>query len=382
MSKESFIQILIITQDFPPNIGGIQTYFGQVAKNWVEMGHQVTVLCAGSISNKKDYYGAKVISIPIHTSWLFLPLLLILPLLLAKMSITHVVYGQWQVGIPFLLWKKKRKAYDITCVVHGRELLTSVLGPLHVQLMKKVFGSIQRAVVNSHYIESLLKRKYSKSLKTSIAYPGVDPEEFYLEKQNGFKESLGLESKSLIVSLTRLVPRKNINQLMEAFNEMASNFPNHQLVIAGDGPEKPRLLELKKSLKYGEQITFLGRLRKEVIRPFYNMATLYVLPSIELEGDVEGFGIVFLEAGACQTTVIATRSGGIPDAVEDGASGVLVPPNDKVALKEAMRDLLINKEKRRGMGGYARERILKGFTWRHTSISLLKAMLPSSKIKS
>src|SRR5690606_26058687 len=144
--------------------------------------------------------------------------------------------------------------------------------------------------------------------------------------------------------------------------------------LGGTGPEREALMRLAVSSGLGETVLFPGRIADGEMNAHYSLADVFALPSLSERGDIEGFGIVFLEAGACETPVVGTLSGGIPDAIADGETGLLVPAGNRESLAEALVRLLKNKAMARDMGRRARERIENGFTWRAAAERMLGFM--------
>ena len=136
-------------------------------------------------------------------------------------------------------------------------------------------------------------------------------------------------------------------------------------VIVGDGPYRPSLEKLASDLGMGSHVVFAGKVSDEDLPKYYSLCDVFAMPSRERldSGDVEGFGIVFLEAAAAAKPVVAGRSGGIEDAVIHGATGLLVEPTSVGDVAQALLRLLRDAPLRQELGGQARERVLREFTW-------------------
>ena len=133
-------------------------------------------------------------------------------------------------------------------------------------------------------------------------------------------------------------------------------------MVAGDGFERPELLKLAETLGIAEQVTFLGWVPNSDLPPYYRAAAISVIPSLE-----EGFGIPAAEAMGCETPVVATDAGGLPEVVEHGVTGLIVPRGDSAALADAMGTLLADAARRAAMGRAGRERALRLFDWDRTA---------------
>ena len=145
-------------------------------------------------------------------------------------------------------------------------------------------------------------------------------------------------------------------------------------VVAGEGPDRERLEALALRLGVADAVRFVGAIPNEELALWYSLGEVFVMPSRSEPPDVEGFGIVFLEAAACERPVVAARAGGVPDAVADGISGLLVEPNDEEGLARALIELLSDPARRADLGRRARERVLAEFTWDRVAERTLEAL--------
>jgi phosphatidyl-myo-inositol dimannoside synthase len=380
------MDILIVTQDFPPEQGGIQTFMLELARAFLARGHRVRVICPGKPTDPNPLPGlTDLVRIRVHSSWLFLPLLRGLPRYLRQNpSITHVLYGQWQGVLGELLISKSQRKHRSYSLVHGRELLTSVLGPLTPFMLRRAFNRLESAFPVSAEILRMTRIRATPGLPLHLVHPGVDPSHFkpvaaeYLRERYGlsvhFNEQGASSRPPIILCITRMVARKNIRSLIEVLPEVRTQVPGTVLLLGGSGPEKEALKKQVAELGLKEQVKFLGRIEDSEMAAHYCLADVFALPSLSSSKDIEGFGIVFLEAGACEVPVIGSFTGGIPDAVEANVTGLLVPAQDRQKLKEAIIDLLQNRDRALNMGKNARIRIESSLTWTHISDRMLAFM--------
>jgi glycosyltransferase involved in cell wall biosynthesis len=166
----------------------------------------------------------------------------------------------------------------------------------------------------------------------------------------------------MIFACRQLFPRKGIRFLVEAAAKLKPRFPDLKVVVAGDGFERPELIKLAQSLGVEKDITFLGWVPNTDLPPYYRAAAVSVIPSLE-----EGFGIPAAEAMGCETPVVASDAGGLPEVVEDGVTGLIVPRGDSGALAEAIGSLLADPARRQAMGRAGRQRALRLFDWDRTA---------------
>jgi glycosyltransferase involved in cell wall biosynthesis len=162
----------------------------------------------------------------------------------------------------------------------------------------------------------------------------------------------------MIFACRQLFPRKGIRFLLEAGAELKSQFPDLKIVLAGDGFERPELARLAAELGIASDVTFLGWVPNVDLPQYYRAAAVSVIPSLE-----EGFGIPAAEAMGCEVAVVASDAGGLPEVVENGVTGIVVPRGDAKALAQAIGSLLADPQRRRVMGQAGRERALRLFDW-------------------
>jgi phosphatidyl-myo-inositol dimannoside synthase len=162
----------------------------------------------------------------------------------------------------------------------------------------------------------------------------------------------------MIFACRQLFPRKGIRFLLEAGAQLKPRFPDLKIVVAGDGFERPALAQLASELGIASDVTFLGWVPNADLPPYYRAAAVSVIPSLE-----EGFGIPAAEAMGCEVAVVASDAGGLPEVVEDGVTGLIVPRGDSTALAQAIGSLLADPERSRKMGQAGRERALRLFDW-------------------
>jgi len=166
----------------------------------------------------------------------------------------------------------------------------------------------------------------------------------------------------MIFACRQLFPRKGIRFLIQAAAELKPRFPDLKVVLAGDGFERADLVRLAEELGIAQDVHFLGWVPNADLPPYYRAAAVSVIPSLE-----EGFGIPAAEAMGCEIPVVASDAGGLPEVVEDGVTGIIVPRGDTHALAEAIASLLDDPERRRRMGKAGRERALRMFDWDSTA---------------
>jgi glycosyltransferase involved in cell wall biosynthesis len=191
-------------------------------------------------------------------------------------------------------------------------------------------------------------------------YIGVDVEGIAGRSAPSHRREGGREP--IVLHVARLVEIKGTRYLLEAFARVIASGVDARLVVIGDGPLRSRLEAYARSLGVCERATFLGTLPNSIVLDRLRDAAVLALPSVTIaSGAVEGLGLVLLEAAAAGVPAVATRHGGIPEAVVDGQTGVLIEERDVDALADALRTLLTNEGERAAMGAAARDYVARKF---------------------
>jgi phosphatidylinositol alpha-1,6-mannosyltransferase len=201
-----------------------------------------------------------------------------------------------------------------------------------------------------------------------VLYPGVDIDSFHPQDCSGLREIQGLKGKKVILSVGRLTKRKGFDMVIKVLPLVLQKVPNAVLLICGKGELTAQLRKMAKSYNLDEQVIFTGYVSNAELPLYYNLCDVFIMPSREYsQVDAEGFGIVYLEAGACGKPAIGGRSGGIPDAILDGETGLLVDPGDREDIANAIIKILSDDNLARQLGENARRRIEEKFQWKFSS---------------
>lgn len=179
-----------------------------------------------------------------------------------------------------------------------------------------------------------------------------------------------VDQRPTILCVARQYPRKRVRDLLEAFALLRRHLPAAHLRIVGDGPEHQRLRAQAQRLGISESVAFLGGLPDEAVRREYAHCDVFCLPSAQ-----EGFGIVFLEAMVAGKPVVATTAAAIPEVVQHGTSGILVPVGDVQAIAGALFALLTDAERRAAYGAAARARV-QDYDWLRVAQRFLDEVAP------
>jgi phosphatidylinositol alpha-1,6-mannosyltransferase len=215
----------------------------------------------------------------------------------------------------------------------------------------------QRAISNS------LSAQASKAM-VKIA-PGIDVDHFTPIDSTQLRKELNLEGKRVIISVGRLVHRKGQDHLIEAMPEILESVPEAHLLMVGTGPYLDHLAKLVAINKLENHVSFIGRISYQELPRFICAGDVFAMPSrSRLAGlEVEGLGIVYLEASSCGLPVIAGSSGGAPDAVIDGVTGNVVDGTNNHQIAKAAIELLNDPKKAKELGAAGRQWIIDNWRW-------------------
>ncbi len=373
------MHILVVTQDFPPDVGGTQTYAAEMARGLARRGHRVSVVCPdrpGVRALDDEFAAAGVRTERVASTQDAFPIKAVPAVrrLLTRHNVDVAFAIAWPSALALLSAGVRRRNIPLALAAHGRELL---LEPVGVPGGQAVYDAVRRRVIRradlllpvSRYTASLLVPFGVPATRIQIVNNGTDPDVFFpvdAAQCAALRARLGVPGPMLL-TVSRLVGRKGVNTVLEALPDVLRAHPGASYVVAGDGPDRDALVALASQLGLAEHVHFLGRIPYAELRTLYAAADVFVLPARESRPDVEGFGIVFLEAGACSTPVIGADTGGIPDAIEHGRTGLLVPPDDPAALAQALGELLGSPDSAAAMGAAGRKRVEETFNWQRAA---------------
>lgn len=263
------------------------------------------------------------------------------------------------------LWLKHWRKLPLIIYAHGNEILDA----MHMKWPKPKAALLQadHVIAVSRFTAGLVEHAGVDPSRISIVHPACDLQRFRpLPANLELKQKwVGNIQRRVVVTVGGLVARKGHDMVLRALSRLIPKFPDLAYLIVGDGPHRPKLESLVHELGLDEHVVFAGKIKDELLPEIYALSEIFVMPSREnLDAcDVEGFGLVYLEAGACEKPVVAGRSGGVPDAVLDEQTGLLVDPNNLLELANALERLLNNRRLAETLGRQGRSRLIGKFEW-------------------
>ena len=265
--------------------------------------------------------------------------------------------------IGFLISKIKGIPY--ICYVHGEDVETAATSRELSWIVNKALGGATRLIANSQNTADILLNKWhTDPEKTMVFNPGVDASLFIpAPSSQEVKSQLGWEDKKVILTVGRLQERKGHDKLIEALPSIIKRIPNALYAIIGDGERKSALHALVKDLNLEAHVLFMSELDDEQMIQCYQQCDVFVLPNRTVGSDIEGFGMVLVEAQACERPVIAGDSGGTSETMLLDETGFIVDCTQPQVLADKIGDLLENDTLRESMGKAGRKHVQQTLDW-------------------
>jgi phosphatidylinositol alpha-1,6-mannosyltransferase len=352
-------RILIPAYDFKPLLGGVANYVHELAVQFSRRArvHVVSRKLPGmeefdrelpyAITRIRTPYSA-VLAAPLFTRILRQVIRREPPdAILCPMWLPDGAASRWALGgarIPYFVSAHGTEVFKDFATIRN-----SVRTVLARGLKRRVFQQADKVFPVSAYTGgAVLEETGAARHRVVVVHNGVNPTIFKRTAVSPADEArYRPRGERLLLTVTRLYPYKGVDRMLEALPAIAQAVPNVRYLVVGEGPDLPRLQGLADRLGLRDRVSFLGRKPVEEIVSLYNLADLFVLLTREEPPDVEGFGLVFLEAAACGVPSVGGRSGGIPEAIEEGRTGWLVDPRDPPAIAASIIDLLGSPERLR-----------------------------------
>lgn len=368
-------KILCITNDFGPRAGGIETFVIGLIERMPRDSVIVYTSAQGDTSEYDqrwlDDCGVTVIR---DKSKILLPSFRVgrnVRKILKENQITRVFFGA---AAPLGLLShglRRAGATRIVALTHGHEVWWAKVWPFS-WMMRRIGAGVDVLTYLGNFTRSAISRSLSRNATKSMVRiaPGIDTTHFApIDDSEKLKAELDLAQKRVIVSVGRLVHRKGQDTLVEAMPEILEKFPDAHLLFVGVGPHLEYIHKRAIQLGVLANISFVGRVQYRELPRFICVGEIFAMPSrSRLAGlEVEGLGIVYLEASACGLPVVGGRSGGAPDALIEGETGFAVDGRNAREVSDAIITLLENPELGRAMGERGRQWIADEWEWRHWS---------------
>lgn len=359
--SEKIGKILFLTIDFPPAGGGMSRHCYDMATALKKSGEEVIIFAPGvkhqdrtnlAVRRLRCLDSGRVFDNYFWSIFVFLWQGFFYCL---THRVKAVLVHTWSpAGVAaFILNKLSGIPYFI--FAHGLDIYSCFNDNKVKKLMTKVLGNSRAVIANSNFTK-ILVQKIGPDIQAVVLNPVIDLKRF---ANISSPPQNTLAGKKVILTVARLVESKNHESVIRAMPRVIERFPEAVYRIVGDGPLGQKLKSLAVDLGVKDKVVFEGEAAEEDLPAYYSNCDIFILASKEIprRGEAEGFGIVFLEAAACSKPAIGGKSGGIPDAVLDGETGILVDPTDVDNIAAAIIRLLSSDVLRKELGSNARRRV-------------------------
>lgn len=256
-------------------------------------------------------------------------------------------------GLPYVIY------------VHGEEVSRYLNYRIERRILPVLFGRAAAVIANSHNSAALARSGGADPDVVEVIHPGVDPEVFH-DRADGCRtrSRFGLGSARVLLTVGRLTRRKGQAQVIRCLPSLRRDLGDVRYLMIGTGEDRHMLEQLAAEQGVQDSVVFGGRADDEQLPDVYAACDLFVMPTVPLsDGDLEGFGMVYLEAGASGKAVIGGRCGGVAESIVDGRTGLLVDAARHDELAGAITRLLRDPDEARRLGQAGRERAISQFGW-------------------
>lgn len=366
---------LLLSEIFPPLKGGSGRWFWEV---YTRLPKEKVVIAAGETENTTEFDKTNPLNcyrLPLSSwSWglksltglkfywrVFRAVLKLVKQ--EKIEAIHCGRCLPEGFIGFLL--KKYKGIPYICYIHGEDVETAATSRELSWIVKKALKHADKLICNSQNTANILLNSWNTDpKKTFIVNPGVDTQVFVpAESDETIKTQLGWQQRPVILTVGRLQERKGHDILIQSLPAIIKQHPQVLYAIIGDGENKTSLQALVTSLQLDEHVMFMSELSDQQMIQCYQQCNLFVLPNRSVGPDIEGFGMVLVEAQACAKPVIAGDSGGTAETMLLNETGFIVDCTTTKDLPEKITLLLSDPKLADDMGLKGREHVVKTLDW-------------------
>ncbi|MEZ0351822.1 GDP-mannose-dependent alpha-(1-6)-phosphatidylinositol monomannoside mannosyltransferase [Mycobacterium sp. pR1184] len=363
-------RVLLVTNDFPPRRGGIQSYLREFVGRLVNTGSHAVLVYApqwkGADAFDAEAAGYRVVR---HPGTLMLPGPAVdarMRRLIGDHGIDTVWFGA---AAPLALLAARARQAGATRVLastHGHEVGWSML-PVARSVLRRIGNDTDVVTFVSRYTRSRFATAFGPAASLEYLPSGVDTDRFRPDPAGRaeLRNRYGLGQRPTVVCLSRLVPRKGQDMLIKALPSIRQRVDGAALVIVGSGPYLDTLRTLAQRCGVADHVTFTGAVPSAELPAHYALADVFAMPCRTRGAgmDVEGLGIVFLEASATGVPVIAGDSGGAPEAVQHNKTGLVVDGNSVHMIGDAVTELLADPDRAALMGAAGRDWVTTNWRW-------------------
>lgn len=365
------LNVLVITSQLPPDIGGTSVHAAEISKGLAALGHTVTVVIRDRDPQEFAELGLDVVSIDTKTG-------LLKPLrqrraqrdvlgLIRERGVQVVFFAYTVVGFGDLYGKLASAGIPYVVGIHGFNK-SDLASEEAMAYRRRKWGLAKatRVITCTRWLGSTMEPLVGRPVDT--VHYGIDrriDDWATPERVAEVRERYALDGKRVLLCLGRYVPRKNFDSVFRVVPRLLERFSDLYVLMVGGGQEEQNLKDLAAELGIAERVIWGPQVAPHEVGVFYKAADLFVTVSYTRPEDdtYETFGLVYAEANLCGTAVVGGKEGGVPEAVVDGETGLLVHAGDLDAMHDALAELLGDDARRAAMAEAGRARVLDYFTW-------------------
>jgi phosphatidylinositol alpha-1,6-mannosyltransferase len=369
------LNTLLISDLFPPKTGGSGRWFWEIYRRLPRRSY---LIAAGEHPRQRDFderHAPRVVRLPLAMrAWGIASLeglrgytraigRLRRLILDERIEMVHAARCLPEGVMALALRLATRAPY--ACYVHGEDVGTARYSREHRWLAERVLRNASFLIANSRNTERILIEEWGLAPEgIRLLHPGVDTARFVpAARDRSVRAALGWGERPVILTVGRLQLRKGHDQMIRALTTIREAIPGVLYAIAGDGEERATLEEVAGRSGLHDHVQFLGEVDDDRLVLLYQQCDLFVLPNRQVGRDIEGFGMVLLEAQACGKPVIAGASGGTAETMRIPETGLVVPCDGPEVLAAKVVELLTDPDRRARMGSAARSWVTERFDW-------------------
>lgn len=369
------MKAMLISEIFPPLHGGSGRWFWEV---YTRLPRGDYIMAVGKHPNQEIF--DKTHDLPIErinlssTSWgikslkglaFYFRCFWVLRTLIKKHQIKKLHCGRClpEGFMAYLL--KLFTGMPYLCYIHGEDIETAALSRELSWMVKRVLNNAEKLICNSHNTAGLVSSKWqTPSERIAVVHPGVDTNKFKPAPRSiEIREQLGWGDRPVILTVGRLQERKGHDMMIRAMPAIIEKMPSVLYAIIGNGDHKVFLNELVDRLGIQHSVSFMNEIDDQAMVKCYQQCDLFILPNRQVGNDIEGFGMVLVEAQACGKFVITGNSGGTAETLIQGETGVVVDCSTPENLAITVVELLSNLTRLEEGKEKARQHVENSFDW-------------------
>jgi glycosyltransferase involved in cell wall biosynthesis len=345
--------ILFITRKHPPSVGGMQKLSQSLTKEVGRLTPTSTI-----------YWGGSTLFVPFFVVYAFLRAVITVP----RSNHVKLIHLSDALLTPLGLALRTLLRVPVIVTVHGLDVTYS--NRLYQWIIPRCLRRMDKVICVSSYTRKQCIRRGVPSSLCEVIPNGVNmvefADQFTAQGMRNLQSAAGqvIRGRKVLLTVGRLIERKGVvHFLTEIMPRLLAQRDDICYLIVGEGPQRDLIETRIASLHLGDHVALLGRVDDDTLRASYSIADLFVMPNIPVQNDIEGFGLVALEAAAAGRYVVASRLDGIPEAIVPGQNGTLLDPLDSDAFVTTILDLLEDDKRREELGRKAREFVRSRYSW-------------------